>query len=146
MRNTVNRQTMTKHTPIRDRKINGKQYAYILDDVLTGEQFEGLDDAQKIETFLNQFRDEYNYDYNRRLYPNSAKRIGEYLQGLPTGINIDYYHSEIVERLQSFGIRISYKRNGEWDARTWNMINDFFTFCGLRIIQAAEILGVNTNL
>ena len=134
-----------KKVAIRDRKVNGKQFAYILDDVLTGEQFEGLTDAEKINVFLQQFNEEFNYEYNRRCYPNPAARIGEWLQGLPTGINIDYIHCDIVARLESFGIRISYLRNGDWDARTYGMINDWFKMCGLRIIQAAEILGVNTN-
>ena len=131
---------------IRDRKTNGKQFAYILDDVLTGEQFDGLNDAEKINAFLNQFRDEFNYEYNRRRYPNPARRIGEYLQGLPTGVNIDYWYDAIIERLQSFGIRISYLHNGEYDARTWKMLNNWFTVCGQRILQAADILGVNNKL
>ena len=137
---------MKNSVSIRDRKVNGKQYAYILDDVLTGEQFDGLNDAEKINAFLEQFRDEYNNEYNRRRCPNPAARIGEYLQGLPTGVNIDYWHHAIVEKLQSFGVRISYLRNGEWDARTWDMINSWFAVCGQRILQAAKILGVNDNL
>jgi len=136
----------TKKVSIRDRKINGVQYAYILDVVLTGEQFEGLSDAEKINTFLNQFREEYNCEYNRRRYPNPAVRIGEYLQGLPTGVNIDYWNDAIIERLQSFGVRISYLRNGEYDARTWGMIKNWFAVCGQRILQAANILGVNDAL
>ena len=137
---------MKKTVAIRDRKVNGKQFAYILDEVLTGEQFLGLNDAEKINTFLNQFRDEFNDEYNCRRYPNPAARIGEYLQGLPTGVNIDYWHDAIVERLQSFGVRISYLRNGNWNAHTYNLINSWFTVCGERILQAARILGVNDKL
>lgn len=137
---------MEKKVAIRDRKVNGKQFAYILDEVLTGEQFDGLNDAEKINAFLDQFRDEYNNEYNRRRYPNPAARIGEYLQGLPTGVNIDYWHNAIVERLQSFGVRISYLRNGEWDSRTYNLINSWFAVCGERILQAARILGVNDKI
>lgn len=126
---------------LRDRKVNGNQFAYLLDEILTGEEYDGLTDEAKIEYVLDEF-ESYNCMYVRRAQPSLPKRIGDWLQGLPSCVSLPFYCDEIAATLQDFGIQLNKRRDGDWDSRSWKIINDWFYYWGVRIVQAAEYFGI----
>ena len=85
----------------RKLKVWGKWYSYVLDSIDESSAASDLDltfedDRSRIKFFLEQFNEEYNYDYNKQSYPTLRLRISEYLQGLPSSINIHYTYYDII--------------------------------------------------
>lgn len=85
----------------RKLKVWGKWYSYVLDSIDESSTASDLDltfedDRSRIKFFLEQFNEEYNYDYNKQSYPSLRLRISEYLQGLPSSINIHYTYYDII--------------------------------------------------
>lgn len=74
---------------VRDIKNVGVQFGYIL-DCIYNENNENMSDKEAINYFFECFNEEYNYDYNKRLYPNLTDRVREYIKGLPSCFSIDY--------------------------------------------------------
>lgn len=48
-----------------------------------------------IKDFFNQFKSEFEYDYNLSQYPNRTKRLAEYLKGVPSSLSIPSHYNEI---------------------------------------------------
>lgn len=129
---------MTKKIDVRQYKKNGKQFGYILDNMLSGENYEGLSDCDKIITFYKQFNNEYNCDYYCREYPRLSDRISNYLQGLPSGVNIAYTYYDISITLQEMGVKLTLDKSGDWDNRSWNIIQNWFNVIGQHIVFLME--------
>lgn len=122
---------------------NGVQLVYVLDCIknssrATDEGKEFTNDFEALKFFFDTFNEEFNYQYNKRLYPNMADRIGQYLQGLPSCCNIDYWNDEIIKLGISWGVLTSAD-----DKKAEKFASNFFTMCGVRILQAAKKVGLN---
>ncbi len=118
----------------------GMQYAYIMDCVknssrATDEGKEFADDAEVLQYFADCFGDEFNHEYNKRLYPNIAERIGNYLQGLPSVCSVDYWHYDIIQIGKKWGFCQTEKK-----AETF--CDHWFTQLGCRIVEMCNKLGV----
>ena len=80
-------------------------FEYIINSIETdGYDVEAETSEEKLQFVLKCFNSEFNHEYNRKLYPNIQTRFAEYLMGLPSCINIDFYYIDIENRLREFGI------------------------------------------
>jgi hypothetical protein len=122
---------------------NGVQLVYVLDCIrnssrATDEGKEFANDFEVLKFFFDTFNEEFNNQNNKRLYPNMADRIGQYLQGLPSCCNIDYWNDEIIK------LGVSWCVLDQTEGRkAEKFASNFFTMCGLRILQAAQKVGLN---
>jgi len=122
---------------------NGDQLVYIIDCIkessrATDEGKEFKTDAEALQFFFDTFEEEYNYQNNKRRWPNLAERIGAYLQGLPSCCNIDYTDHSILLLGVKWGVLSSTD-----DKKANKFLKDFFPVCGVRILQAAQKVGLN---
>lgn len=122
---------------------NGVQLVYVIDCIkessrATDEDKEFKTDAEALQFFFDDFNDEFNFQYNKRMYPNLSERIGEYLKGLPSCCNIDYTDYSILLLGVKWGVLSSTE-----DKKACKFLEKFFTMCGVRILQAAQKVGLN---
>lgn len=71
-----------------------KLYYFVLTSI---DADENATNREKINHFFDCYNSEFNHDYNKRYYPNEQERIKNYLQGLPSCINIPFYNWDILE-------------------------------------------------
>lgn len=121
---------------------NGVQMVYIIDCIkessrAADEGKEFKTDAEALQFFFDCFDEEFNFQYNKRMYPNLSERIGAYLQGLPGCCNIDYINHSILLLGVKWGVLSSTD-----DKKASKFIENFFSVCGLRILQAAQKVGI----
>jgi hypothetical protein len=122
---------------------NGVQLVYILDCIKNsriaadlGVEFKT--DADALQFFFNCFNEEFNFAYNKRRFPNLQERIGEYLQGLPGCCDIDYTYHDIILLGVNWGVLSSTEGK-----KADKFIENFFSICAFRILQAAGKVGIN---
>ena len=118
---------------VRDYKKVGVQFAYVLDCIYNDEK-ENMSDKEAINYFFDCFNEEYNYNYNKRLYPNLQKRISEYIQGLPNCLSIAFANYDIEKVGKSLGFCKTEKQ-------TSNFVNNWFDAIAFRLIQLREKLN-----
>lgn len=119
-----------KFENLRNDKRNGAQFAYILDSIT----HEGTD-REKVAALLDEFRAEFDYDYNRRKYPNLAQRVGAWLQGLGGSISVAFADFDIIEQGKAWG----YCRN---DYEAGRFVADWWNVCGYRCVQLWQAAGL----
>lgn len=122
---------------------NGVQLVYVLDCIrnssrATDENRVFNNDREALEFFFAAFNDEFNHQYNKRLYPCLSNRIGEYLRGLPSCFNVDYWNDDILKLGLMWGV-IDSTEGRKADSFLYN----FFSVLGFRICQAAKKVGLN---
>lgn len=122
---------------------NGVQLVYVIDCIKESSKAadEGLEfntDAEALQFFFDTFNEEFNNQQNKRRYPNLQERIGQYLQGLPSCCNIDYTNYNILLLGVKWGVLSSMD-----DKKAYKFLENFFSVCGLRILQAARKVGLN---
>lgn len=123
---------------IRDYKRNGNQFAYVLDSItVTNFDGNGIDatDKEKVKYFFDTFEQDYNYSYNKKLYPNLQDRIASYLQGLPSCINVAFENYAIIEIGKSWGYCTSERKESEF-------INNWSSFIAFRLIKLKEYFNL----
>ena len=121
---------------LRNDKRNGKQFAYLLDAMYNAETGEAFaSDEAAVRAIWAQFCEEYNNEWTRRNWPLLSERVGQWLQGLPSGLAITYWNSEIVEIGKSWGYCQTGKKAGEFCDR-------WFSVLGSRLVTMAQALGL----
>ena len=118
---------------VREYKNVGVQFAYVLDCIYNDEK-DNMSDKEAINYFFECFNEEYNYDYNKRLYPNLQKRISEYIQGLPTCFGIAFTRYDIEQIGKSWGYC-------KTEPQTLKFVNNWFDAIAFRLIQLKEKLN-----
>ena len=82
---------------------------------------------------------ESNIEKIGQLFPNClSERIGDYLRGLPSCCDIDYWNEDILKLGLKWGVLDSIEGR-----KADKFVENFFTVCGLRICQAAKKVGLN---
>lgn len=119
-----------KFENLRNDKRNGAQFAYILDSI----DHEGSD-REKVAYFFECFTQEFDFDYNRRRYPNTAERIGEYLQGLPGCCSVAFSDWAIEQQGRAWGYCGDAKKSARFVANWWRVL-------GARLVTLKEAAGV----
>lgn len=137
---------MVKNVNLTERAKNGRngaQLVYVIDCIkessrATDEGKEFDTDAEALQFFFDCFEQEFNYQYNKRRFPNLAERIGEWLRGLPSCCNIAYDNYSILMLGIKWGVLSSTE-----DKKADKFIENFFNGCSYRILQAAQKVGIN---
>ena len=62
-----------------------------------GEYIEDLTPKQKIDYLFSSFEREFNYENNKKRYPNYQERLAQWLMGQPSYIHLPSYNFEILE-------------------------------------------------
>jgi hypothetical protein len=84
-------------------KTNSKIYVNSIQNYLLNSiEFDGMENVelsnrQKIEYFFNEFENHANYKYNLQRFPNIQERLKNWLQGLPSCINIVFSNYDILQ-------------------------------------------------
>ncbi len=85
--------------------------------------------CENINDLLLCFNNEYNFDNNKKRYPNLQNRLSEYLAGLPYGFGFAYKH-QILEFASSLH-EIEQIPENKQDI----IINNFYSHCAYMIIK-----------
>lgn len=118
---------------VREYKNVGVQFAYVLDCIYNAEN-ENMSDKEAINYFFDCFNEEYNCNYNKRLYPNLQERVKEYIKGLPSCFSIDYSDYNIEQVGKSWGYCQTERQRDYF-------INNWFSVIAWRLIQLKEKLN-----
>lgn len=122
---------------------NGAQLVYVLDCIknssrATDEGITFANDYEALKFFFDCFDGEFNYQYNKRRFPNLSERIGDYLRGLPSCCSVAYWDDEILKLGVSWGVLDSVEgRKAE------KFLENYWMFLGRRLCQAAQKVGLN---
>lgn len=84
---------------IRDYKVKGQQFSYLL-DLITSEDQILITDKDKVIYLFKTFRDEFNFRINQI---GLRDALAEWLQGMPSAIELDYWDDDIVKIGKSWG-------------------------------------------
>lgn len=118
---------------IRDDKRFGNQAAYVLDCIYDSYTDSGgkkrPTDKDLINYAIDRFDEEYNHEYNKRVIPNTQKRIGEWLRGLP--LPIDFTYHDIIEQGKKWGYCKTKRQEDQF-------IDRWFDTLAFRMIQIWE--------
>lgn len=116
---------------IRLYKRNGNQFAYVLDAICVcdqnGNELQATD-KERVKYFFDSFDQEYNYPYNRKMYPNIQERIAQYLRCLPSCIGIGFENDKIAEIGKSWGYCQTERKESDF-------IDNWFNTIAFRLIQ-----------
>ena len=89
---------------------------YIIDCIDTSEQGlnENINLAGKLEFICSEFKRVAGYEYNLKRFPNVQERFIDWLLGLPSYFNIEYYNDEIINVLMpSFSLPLPANKTEE---------------------------------
>lgn len=127
---------MTKFENLRNDKRTGAQFAYVLDSIFdpeTGEQF--ATDLDAARAAWEMFDSEKNSIWDRKQYPRLSERVGQWLQGLPSGVAIAFSNSDIIDTGRAWGYC-------QTDKKTAEFVNNWFTNLGFRFVQVWTAAGL----
>ena len=121
----------------------GKQFQYIINGIescsrANDEGIEFETHLDMIRFFFECFNAEFNYIQNKKRYPNLTDRIEDYLRGLPSCFNIDYWNDEIAK----IGVEWGYCQT---EKKTETFVDNWFHVIAYRIIQTANKVGYSLN-
>ena len=107
-------------------KTNNKKhpvFQYILDcidtDVMSDRESQIDTSIQKVNYVMDCFNNEYNNDYNKRMYPNNQQRFAQYLAGLPSCFNVAYMYCDILELAEKWGSDVSTEKKQDFICANW---------------------------
>lgn len=116
---------------LREYKVNGVQYGYVL-DCIQSDEVELTTDKERIEYFFRMFGVEGDCENKRRLCPNEQERIAQYLRGLPSCCGIAYANYDIVQIGKSWGYILDTERKENEFCERW------FNVMALRLMQIRD--------
>lgn len=125
---------------VRDYKVNGKQYAYILDAIVpenVDKDSDGMSDKDKVVVLLEEFNQCANYPYNKKVFRNIVDRFANWAQGLPSVFNIAFEDENIIKTGKSWGYCKTAKKSELF-------VDNWFRSIASKTFQLAEKLGVDT--
>ena len=121
----------------RNYKRGGEMFAYILDSVYSDViDTESMTDKERIEFLLDTFFEEMYKNDRRRMCVLDLLR--EWLQGLPSAINIAFSYYDIAVTGKSMG----YCKNARSESR---FINNWWTILASNILRLARIYEINIS-
>lgn len=129
---------MVRMKPIREYKIAGKQYAYLLDKCISTDNYKGdfSSDEAKIYLVIGCYKSWLKNNKKPDTW-STAKHIGDWLRGLPSCCSLAYWPDEIVEIGKSWGIPLLTESAQEKFADQW------WTVCGQRLLEITDKLKLS---
>ena len=117
-------------------KTNSKKYlnniqSYILDSI-DGEGYDIKTETptEKLDFLFDCFEVEFNYKNNQLRYPNFQDRFANWLQGLPSVINLPYQEYEILQLS-----KILFEVDTLSEKLKNQIINNYWSFMAFQIIK-----------
>lgn len=121
----------------RNYKRGGAMFAYILDSVCSDDvDTDSMTDKEKIEYLLDTLFDEKVKYHRRRMCVFDLLR--EWLQGLPSAINVAFYYSDIAVTGKSMG----YCKDARSEA---HFINNWWGILAQQILRLARIYEIDMS-
>ncbi|MCD4173146.1 hypothetical protein KX453_20100 [Escherichia coli] len=114
------------------KQLTASQKAMIRKYVLNSLSFdiESGSEQDQIKELKNRFESEYWYDSNKKRYQNDkVQGLKNWLQGLPSGVNIDFTYYDIEQRLKDLGIITETTREStieKYVSEWWDLIAPFY--------------------
>ena len=87
-------------------------------------------DKEKINFLIDCYNSEFNHAYNVKMYPNEQIRLGNWLSGLPSVLNIPFYPSEIIKLAKDLQEVKTYDKKTEE-----RICENYFNFIALHILK-----------
>ncbi|EIM2934292.1 addiction module protein [Escherichia coli] len=114
------------------KQLTASQKAMIREYVLNSLSFdiESGSEQEQIKELKNRFESEYWYDSNKKRYQNDkVQGLKNWLQGLPSGVNIDFTYYDIEQRLKDLGIITETTREStieKYISEWWDLVAPFY--------------------
>ncbi|WP_115447753.1 hypothetical protein [Escherichia coli] len=114
------------------KQLTASQKAMIRKYVLNSLSFdiESGSEQDQIKELKNRFESEYWFDSNKKRYQNDkVQGLKNWLQGLPSGVNIDFTYYDIEQRLKDLGIITETTREStieKYVSEWWDLIAPFY--------------------
>ena len=114
------------------KQLTASQKAMIREYVLDSLSFDIESDSKQdqIKELKNRFESEYWYDSNKKRYQNDkVQGLKNWLQGLPSGVNIDFTYYDIEQRLKDLGIITETTREStieKYISEWWDLVAPFY--------------------
>ena len=114
------------------KQLTASQKAMIREYVLNSLSFdiESGSEQDQIKALKNRFESEYWYDSNKKRYQNDkVQGLKNWLQGLPSGVNIDFTYYDIEQRLKDLGIITETTREStieKYISEWWDLVAPFY--------------------
>ncbi|EHP9878018.1 addiction module protein [Escherichia coli] len=114
------------------KQLTASQKAMIREYVLNSLSFdiESGSEQDQIKELKNRFESEYWYDSNKKRYQNDkVQGLKNWLQGLPSGVNIDFTYYDIEQRLKDFGVITETTRENtieKYISEWWDLVAPFY--------------------
>lgn len=114
------------------KQLTASQKAMIRAYVLNSLSFdiESGSEQDQIKELKNRFESEYWYDSNKKRYQNDkVQGLKNWLQGLPSGVNIDFTYYDIEQRLKDLGIITETTREStieKYVSEWWDLVAPFY--------------------
>lgn len=114
------------------KQLTASQKTMIREYVLNSLSFDLESDLKQdqVKELENRFESEYWYDSNKKRYQNDkVQGLKNWLQGLPSGVNIDFTYYDIEQRLKNFGIITETTREStieKYISEWWDLVAPFY--------------------
>lgn len=114
------------------KQLTASQKAMIRKYVLNSLSFdiESGSEQDQIKELKNRFESEYWYHSNKKRYQNDkVQGLKNWLQGLPSGVNIDFTYYDIEQRLKDLGIITETTREStieKYVSEWWDLVAPFY--------------------
>lgn len=124
---------------IREHKLYGKQYSYILDSINPDNidiDGENMSDKERLIVLLKDFDRCANYEYNQKAIPSIIRRFADWTQGLPSVFTIAFEYHNIIKIGKSW-YSFKSERQEETFCEKW------FYNIAVRVFQLADYFRIN---
>lgn len=114
------------------KQLTASQKAMFREYVLNSLSFdiESGSEQDQIKELKNRFESEYWYNSNKKRYQNDkVQGLKNWLQGLPSGVNIDFTYYDIEQRLKDLGIITEMTREStieKYISEWWDLVAPFY--------------------
>ena len=114
------------------KQLTAHQKTMIREYVLNSLSFDIESDLKQdqIKELKNRFESEYWHDSNKKRYQNDkVQGLKNWLQGLPSGVDIDFTYYDIEKRLKNFGIITETTREStieKYISEWWDLVAPFY--------------------
>lgn len=106
--------------------------------ILSCIDYEGTN-AEKLIYVLECFKNEYDCEYNRKVFPNVQRRLSEWLQGLPSAFSVEYHYCDILVLSRAWG----YIRENATEVEEDRICANWFNFISSKFFQLCRKEGIN---
>lgn len=114
------------------KQLTASQKAMIREYVLDSLSFDLESNLKQdqIKELKNRFESEYWYNSNKKRYQNDkVQGLKNWLQGLPSGVDIDFTYYDIEKRLKDLGIITEMTREStieKYISEWWDLVAPFY--------------------